>query len=408
MLLYVDTYLSDSPRSINRKLESLLDDVRRPGCSYKKQRKVDIFRYTLASYAPLDWEEVVVNVDGEREVDVLSSVQFAKELFPTATIASGRSDTGLKYSEVLGRFTEKNPWVFFSPHNDHVYISPETDSLNKLLPLAEESEQKYGLPVAILYSHFTEAFNSVISERFLHGFTGEYGEVLHETEDAYVVLRNETPILSTHILRARQLYELMLACGDNKVITTEDVGKYVDVRAKAIQIVPKVECCRHYDGYMHTFSVIRDYVSADKVPPLFIPDGFFDKKIRVRYGYDVYSRGFLNINPNAKDYIFQSNGGTDIGESLSRIPFFWRERIKTLDVNPNFVEPDLGQIYLANKIRNPWANLTSSRISRRVYLSKLKHKFKRSVLGYALEKSVSFIQRSSVYFFLRMMYRRIR
>ena len=407
MLLYFDTYLTDIPRSVNRKLEFLLANVRRGNTSYCVQRKVDIFKYTLASFAPLSWSNVIINVDGINESEVTDALNFAKLLFLAAQLTPSRSDTGSKYSNVLSKYTLKNPWVFFAPHNDHPFIGSEVNAFEKLVTLAEEVEGKFNLPVLILYSHFTESINSITPDRFLYGFTGEYVKVLLETDDAFVVLREEIPLLSTHIIRARQLHDLMFEAGENRVITTECLGKYLNIKSKCIQIIPKVEYCRHYDGYMHTYSVINDYVSADRVPPLFIPNGFFENNIRIKYGYDKYFLDFTNINPNSENYIFSNKSGTDLGDLLSNIPFFWKYRISHIDINPLFLEPKFETIYLSKKIVNPWEKYSHWRVKIHINLRRCNILFERSAIGIFISRIKFACQKNVAYLFLRSFYRAI-
>jgi hypothetical protein len=263
------------------------------------------------------------------------------------------------------------------------------------------------LPVLILYSHFTESVNSITPDRFLYGFTGEYVKVLLETDDAFVVLREEIPLLSTHIIRTRQLHDLMFEAGENRVITTECLGKYLNIKSKCIQIIPKTEHCRHYDGYMHTYSVVNDYVSADRVPPLFIPNGFFENDIRIKYGYDKYFLNFTNINPNSEHYIFSSKAGTDIGDLLSNLPLFWKDRVSHIDVNPLFMEPKFENISLAKRIINPWEKYSYWRVKININFRKYNILFKRSSLGVIISRIKFACQKSLAYLFLRSFYRKI-
>jgi hypothetical protein len=159
------------------------------------------------------------------------------------------------------------------------------------------------------------------------------------------------------------------------------LGKYLNVNSKCIQIIPKKEHCRHYDGYMHTYSVINDYVSADRVPPLFIPNGFFENDIQIKYGYDKYFLDFTNINPNSQSYIFSSKAGTDLGNLISKIPLFWKDRISHIDINPVFLEPKSEDISLAKRIINPWENYSYWRVKTHISFRKCNFLFKGSALG---------------------------
>ena len=105
-------------------------------------------------------------------------------------------------------------------------------------------------------------------------------------------------------------------------------------RKKNIVVLPKKEICSHFDGYSHNKGT-GCLVPTNLVPPLFIPPGFFDKKIKIAYGYEEYRKGWVNINPLKQMYSFQdTKNGTDLMISLKDIPLFWKKRIKKVDINP--------------------------------------------------------------------------
>ena len=148
----------------------------------------------------------------------------------------------------------------------------------------------------------------------------------------------------------------MTQADKSRVVRTECLGPFVDYKQSSIQIVPKTELCRHYDGYLHTYSFLKDYIKASICPPLFIPDGFFEKDIKIKYGYDKYFEGYLNINPNKNNYIFENSNGTDVAINKNNLPFFWLDHIKSIDSNPSFtVLPTKDQL-LIRDIENPWRN----------------------------------------------------
>ena len=66
----------------------------------------------------------------------------------------------------------------------------------------------------------------------------------------------------------------------------------------------------------------------DTHPPLFIPENFFDKRVKICYNNKSYKHGYVNMNPNAEKYSFEDNKeGTDLKKSLNEIPFFWKDFI---------------------------------------------------------------------------------
>lgn len=355
MILFVDTYLSEVALSPNKKLEWFLKQVQENSYVYRKQSKIDIFRYSLASYSCLSWSKVVVRVAGDNQTAIDALVPYIHDLFPNAEISLVRSDTGSKYAQALELTGEGDPWIFFSPNNDHPFIHYDTQIFDPLLKAAESAERIYGLPVSILFSHFTEAANSVRPNNFLYGYTGDFCEILREDETSYTIKYDHLSLLSLQIFRRSHLKRMMHVAGDRRVIRTECLGQYNDYQVPTIVIVPKEECCRHYDAYMHTSFVVKDFITASRVPPLFIPDGFFENKIKIRYGFDQYDPSYVNINPRKKKYIFDSSEGTDLGISLDRIPAFWRTRIAEIQENPQFesIQENKGS-QLALDVINPW------------------------------------------------------
>lgn len=355
MILFVDTYLSEVALSPNRKLEWFLRQVQGKSYVYRKQSKIDIFRYSLASYACLDWTKVILRVAGDDQSAIKDLVPYIKDLFPNASIELTRSDTGLKYAQALDMVGPGDPWVFFSPNNDHPFIHHDTRIFEPLLKAAEAAEKNYAYPVSIVFSHFTETINSIQRNRFLYGYTGDFCEILCEDDTSYTVKYEHLSLLSLQIFRRNYLKNLMESAGSRRVIRTECLGQYNQYQVPTVVIVPKEECCRHYDAYMHTSFVVKDFITAKRVPPLFIPDGFFERKIKIRYGFDDYDQSYVNINPRKIKYIFESFGGTDLAISFDRIPAFWKSRIGEVSRNAQFKDiMGNNDSELSQDIINPW------------------------------------------------------
>jgi hypothetical protein len=371
MILYIDTYISETGLIRNRELEALTNETHLRSKAYRKRSRVDVFKYSVASYSIFEWEKAILRIDGD-SIDKVSSLRsYLRELLPDSEIALERSDTGAKFAKVIDGFRESNPWVFFSPNNDHPFIYKNNQILDCLVKSAESAEKKFGLPVSILYSHFTESINSISPSGYLYGYTGDFCEIVDEDQYSYSVKYDHPSLIAVQIFRAQHLYEMMCAAGSNRVVRTEDLGQYVDYQACSIQIVPKMECCRHYDGYMHTYAFICDYITADRVPPLFIPDGFFEKKIKIKYGYDEYFEGFVNINPLSRVYSFNSKDGTDMAVLFDQLPAFWNGRIQHSDVNPELGRMQDNDNWLSMEVRNPWRDKSVNRIKLLVFCRKI-------------------------------------
>ena len=358
MILYIDTFISETALSPNKTLQNLLSKVQNSSYTYRRQSKVDILKYSIASYACINWEKIVIRVDGEDSKKLSSLTPYIEEIFPQAKLEFERSDTGLKFAKTLSKIdsSNKNPWIFFSPNNDHPFIGDNPEFFKELINDAEKAENNYNLPVSIVYSHYTESINSIKNNSFLYGCHGDFCEILDESDFSYTVKFRHLSLFSLQIYRSSFLSKLMILADKSRVVRTECLGPFVDYKQSSIQIVPKTELCRHYDGYLHTYSFLKDYIKASICPPLFIPDGFFEKDIKIKYGYDKYFEGYLNINPNKKNYIFENSNGTDVAINKNNLPFFWLYHIKSIDSNPSFtVLPTKDQI-LIRDIENPWRN----------------------------------------------------
>jgi len=354
MILYIDTFISEIALSPNKKLEAFLEVVRKNSYVYRKQSKIDIFKYSAASYVSIQWSKVILRIDGDIKEDIVNLKEFLEECFPGADLVFERNDTGNKYAATLDSIRKDNPWVFFSPNNDHPFIYKDAKIFNNLIDAAEKAEEQNNIPVTILYSHYTESINSISPSKYLYGYTGDFCEIIDEDEFSYTVRYDHLSLLSLQIYRAENLYQMMKSAGDNLVIRTENLGEYTNYETKSLVIVPKVECCRHYDGYAHTSSVIRDYISFSKVPPLFIPDNFFKGRIKIRYGFDEYSKNYVNINPGKSSYAFESNDGTDLAISIDNLPVFWKDRIESIETHHDFKEVNKMYNVLDQDIENPW------------------------------------------------------
>jgi hypothetical protein len=354
MILYIDTYISETPLAPNRILEDFLRKVQEHSYVYRKQSKLNILKYSIASYVPIKWSKVIIRIDGDHKDEILATEPFIRSCFPDADLQFIRCDTGNKYARELEKIAEGNPWVFFSPNNDHPFIGTQPNIFESLIISAEKAEKKFGGNVSILYSHFTETVNSIKSDNYLYGYTGDFCKIIDEDDCSYTVQFNHESLFSLLIFRAKKLLEMMKKAGNNRVIRPEDLGKHVDYTNHSIQIIPKTEVCRHYDAYMHTSFVMKDFITSSIVPPLFIPDGFFENEIRIKYGYSEYDERYVNINPTKRKYIFDSKDGTDIGIFIKDLPYFWKNRIKTIDINPNFSDSELSSSYLVDEVMNPW------------------------------------------------------
>ncbi len=352
--LFFDVYIEDAPielyRGGNKDRFFLEHSIRVKKNSYRYRSKLDITRYTLQSYSKINWKSVVIRIECENPEHEFIFDEV-KELFPKAKIERTRSDSALKYFNALDNAKiPDDDWVFFSPNNDHPFIS-DPERLGDLLIYAEEIRHKFSSGIlSILYSHYTDGNNLYSPLRHEWGsYADSFCRLIDESAIARTVVPVKSLIDSVQIFKMSTLkYIYKNTKNSGRLIRNEETEFYLSKDTKHTLILPKWEICRHYDSYMHIL---------DFVPPLFIPDGFFDKKIKVRYGYADYKEGWVNVNPIKDKYIYQEPSGVDLRCLLEDLPWFWRDRISEININRNFNPPLKSQISYYEDIKNPWRKI---------------------------------------------------
>ena len=368
VFIVTDTNTSDHLVNLGVKSRRInLVNQARSSHAYRYQSKLDITKYSLASYSILPWKKVIIRYEIEGQQRSLDFESYCKSLFPLCIIENRRSNTAKKYHKAITKYCDDSDWVFFSPNNDHPYISPKQFP-KKLLTAADNlvSANKNSV-VSIAYSHFTEGINCVSHREMLWGtYCGLTFKKIYEDEDCFGVKSSKFVGDSIHIFKAKDLKEIFSKSKTlGRVVRLEDTGFNLSRQFEHIQIIPKEELCRHYDGNYH-----RPLTGQRKFPLmqqlLFIPDGFFEKNIRIRYGYDDSQDGFVSINPLFNSTCTSNLGHPELNILLEDIPLFWKENISEIDMNNemgskfNKLIKEKLAYYKYNK--NPWADHSKSKI----------------------------------------------
>lgn len=359
MILYFDTFITDIPLP-RRGRHLLKEDIRKYCSAYAMPTRLDIAKYVLASYSLYPWSHVLIKYQLENSSQNAELDAYILDLFPKAIIIHNRSDTQKKYKESLKVLEKMNdPWIFYSPNNDHPIISNDTniiDYMNSLIKKANIWRKEYQY-VSIMYSHFSEFLNIPVKGNPEHFLNGNQTTILEDDQLARVYLKPKGDFSSVQItnIDLMKKWFTFSTLGNKRVIRAEDTIHNVTIGNQII-IAPKQEICAHFDGYEHMLGYFNE-IQIDKVPPLFIPKGFFEKNIKIAYGYDIYREGWVNINPQAKRYSFRDNKkGTDLKISLNEIPLFWKKYIKQIDKNSKNIH-NLEVYAKKNKAikENPWS-----------------------------------------------------
>jgi hypothetical protein len=352
VILYFDSYITDIP--LNGKTQLNNDRVRESCKNYEMPSKIDIAKYTLASYAQYNWEYVLIKyeVDDQKDYKILD--KFILKLFPTASIFHKRSDSFSSFQESLKIInTCKSNWIFYTGNNDQPWIGKGSSYINELIDFASKYEKDYKY-ISIKTTHFSEnLFNNNSPQKLRFGRDAVN---LEENSKASIFLTKQGDNTSHQIVNKNLLNYWFSSklFADKRIIRSEDI-RYLYLTSNQIVVYPMEEICAHFDAYPHTLGTnieISDY----QAPPLIIPPGFFTKTIKIRYGYSDYIEGWLNVNPINSNYIFEDREGVDLKTDLGKLPSFWSDRIINLDINKNINQLELDQALKKNKeiFQDPW------------------------------------------------------
>ncbi len=339
MILYFDNYITDQPFYSGG--HEVLGEVRNSKAKiYHMPSKLDITKYTLLSYAEIPFSKIIIKYELENKKQRKDFEDFLKKTFPKSKliIIYGRSDSQKKFQESIELMDKINDdWIFYAGNNDHPFVAPDLDTLNACLrrakEIAKKSRKKF---ISMPVSHFSEFLNKDVKGTPHHELGNKKVKFLDEDENCKVCLFPKGMYHSMQIVHKRA-FKYSFYSGDVKkaLIRRLECMEPFMKKVPHIVIIPKKELCAHFDAEIHTLKSSHN-IPYDLCPPLFIPPGFFEKNIKIRYGYSDYKQGWVNINPAKKRYSFRdSKNGTDLKISLDKIPLFWKKRIKKIDKNPN-------------------------------------------------------------------------
>jgi hypothetical protein len=327
MILYVDVFVTNSPLFPNKELVEIEKKVRASSGVYKYQHKLDITKYSLASYAGYKWSKVIIKYDLDDQCSIREFEDYCYSIFVDPIVIEGRSDCQSKFQETYRMFAElDDDFIFWVANNDHPMIVPEYEGLDRLVSAAKEISEQIGTTnISINYSHFFESDykyrkNSPVD------FIENHSTVVLEAQEFYLVNFSKGYFAGCQIFHKNLFHKLFFSesFGEQRVIRPECLSNKIEFNHYVV--FPNFEICRHYDGYMHTAIHQAPYtLKAKDIPPLFIPVGFFENKSHIRYGFSDYDDSAININPLVSNYSFEDGASkTDLKMSIDQIPYFWR------------------------------------------------------------------------------------
>ena len=321
----------------------------------KSYSKIDVLKYCLSSLAvTYPWKKAILNIqldghysDYQKDIETLINNEF-KEF--EVVLNWKRNETQQDWIDTYSLFNDDLIW--YLGNHDHIFIDNSQEYLNKLVNSLTQTQIEFP---SVWQTHWPECVRSA-KLGYLHP-----GEILpRESRQGYSIKKDFITVkarnFDSFIIMNKQLYKDWFFTGDwgdNILPRTDYFGQSLEelrwkmkmpTKSLPLQtgIVPLKELCRHFDGYAHQHYTITN----NQCPAIDIPPGFFEKDIKIRYGYDDYKEGWVNINPKNPNYYAHDKSGTDYKFTLKELPLVWKNKISVVDSNPELNDIEMLQYRL--------------------------------------------------------------
>ena len=314
--------------------------------------KLDITKYSLASLAvAYVWTKAIINVELDAK---LYSEHDREEL--KAFVEREFNGTELLYNNKRAVYQQewKNLYkeinadlILLLCNHDHIFLDSSRKCLEQIV------NQKHDKYATIVMSHWPEN--------------------IRWAKSGYIELNETTP---RQLNKDYSILDYGLSykgiCIDSLNIITKDLyynwfftGEWTEVPLPRVDgisgvypsiinirqrlniplpeqtiIIPLKEQMRHFDGYMH------QRIGNNICPSLIIPEGFFDSKIKLRYGYEDRKEGWVNLNPKTENYRAADLNGVEDKITLEDLPLMWQNRVAEIDNSPYIIEEEMIQYRL--------------------------------------------------------------
>jgi hypothetical protein len=300
--------------------------------------RAEVFRYMIYSYSKLPWTIPLFNLDlSTLELEERKQIyDDIENLFQGKAILSNtRAAYRNEWLQLSDQVEDLGDLVWYTGCHDFPYIAYDLIWLDHCIDKLKNTKELS----ATIFCHYQE---------FLEQNLTNYPGVIKKAEldeDGILVAENVTKLcmMLMHSKLFKQWWQES-SFGDD-FVPRSDWLSYWEAKTPFQVFIPPREFCRHFNGYSHAL--------GRRVPVLSIPVGFFEKEIKIRYGYSDEKEGWTSLNPARPSKMVDSNG-VDIQGVLEDLPLFWKDHISDIDINP-----DINQdIFLEerNKVYKSWVS----------------------------------------------------
>jgi len=335
----------------------------------RTDNKIDIAKYTLSSLSKFyPWKRAIIKIQLDEEYfseDNKKSLEsFIREEFKDIDLIYSDKRNLIQQDWIDTYSLINDDLVHYCCNHDHVALNNSIEDVYNFIENVKQNNQNENITIA--YSNWSE-FVRTAKEGYIdhHDYSPTKPNLNYNLNEKYFSYEGHC-YDSMHII-SKKLYENWFLkhkwddiinlfpqgtfkSGHLELPRTDGVG-IVDIgliRNKIFNdptpiqkiIIPYKELARHFDGHFY------QGITNDQVPALDIPIGFFEKDIKIRYGYDDYKEGWTNINPKNNHYYAYDKSGTDYKFTLEELPLFWKDKISIIDSNPLIDEEEMVQYRL--------------------------------------------------------------
>jgi hypothetical protein len=288
---------------------------------YQAGSRMDVFKYCLASYAamlPLISKcFIYVETEGmserEKELEEFIYSVFPKEKIVLNWKRNNCTKDWVKACDEILAVDDELIWL--GCNDDHIFIDKDLTVIADGLEALKNDPD----PMAIYYySHWPEIIR-----------TADHNKAQLVANGNAVRFDGWGCYDSIEVIKKERFkrYWFEQDHGDLILYKTDSLNVYRE-QIIAPTYCPTKEIVRHYDGYSHVADM------SNICPPLIIPNGFFDRDIKIKYGYHTRDNACVNINPSHSFLYAFNPSGTDYRWSLEDIPLFWKDRITSIEEAP--------------------------------------------------------------------------
>ena len=339
MILFINTFITETPVNPNWGYQKQF-----PRINLKSFSNFDIFKYSLASLAvAYPWSKVILKISLD---DIYKSRQQELEDF----IKTEFKDFNLILEWWRNEY--QNDWkqdykllddnlIWYYCNHDHIFFDNSTQHLYELVNQFNNSNL-----TTIFFSHFPEIIRTAKQGTHPHPTIPPITHPSYHIHDDYASVELDN-FDSIQIITKDLYYKWWFEGEFNHIrLPRPDFFGIGLAEIKPLPkhklVIPFKEICRHFDGYQHMYPPITN----NQCPAIEIPPGFFENDIKIRYGYDDYKEGWVNINPKNPNYYAYDKTGTDYKFTLEDLPLVWKNRISVIDSNHNIDEEEMIQYRL--------------------------------------------------------------